>query len=242
MNYSYNYGFLREFMEANKLSKRDLLQALGTTDYVGLNKWLDGKLPIHVIAMLRLCNYYNIPLASFFYDEDGMPAKIEPLMPGADSQTRPTDDYQVRHGVGNGIMSAEVTDRAPRSKSQERIVAEGLERQAQQVKQRDEAVQAMRNGGADADSDGGTEVHEPREPYMAHVNLTEYKLRMELEHTQEIRALEKQHREREDRIRKECQTEFATREMRYLDIIEKANAGLNKRLAEAMGQKEEDGK
>lgn len=176
MNYSYNYGFLREFMEANKLSKRDLLQALGTTDYVGLNKWLDGKLPIHVIAMLRLCNYYNIPLSNFFYDQDGMPAKIEPLMPEADSQIRPTDDYQVKHGVGNGIVSAEVTDRAPRSKSQERMVAEGLERQAEQVKQRDEAIQALRNG-VDG-PDGGSEVHEPREPYMAHVNLTEYKLRM----------------------------------------------------------------
>lgn len=240
MNYSYNYGFLREFMEANKLSKRDLLQALGTTDYVGLNKWLDGKLPIHVIAMLRLCNYYNIPLSNFFYDQDGMPAKIEPLMPEADSQIRPTDDYQVKHGVGNGIVSAEVTDRAPRSKSQERMVAEGLERQAEQLKQRDEAIQAARN--AVDGPDGGSEVHEPREPYMAHVNLTEYKLRMELEHSREIRALEKQHREQEDRIRKECQTEFATREMRLLDIIEKANAGLNKRLAEAMGHKDTDGK
>lgn len=118
-------------------------------------------------------------------------------------------------------------------------MAEGLERQAEQVRQRDEAIQTLRNGGQDPD---GSEVHEPREPYMAHVNLTEYKLRMELEHSREIRALEKQHREQEDRIRKECQTEFATREMRLLDIIEKANAGLNKRLAEAMGHTADDGK
>ena len=63
MDYSYNYGYLQQFMDSHKLAKKDLLEALGCGDYVSLNKWLDGKVPGHVTAMLRFCNYYNIPLA-----------------------------------------------------------------------------------------------------------------------------------------------------------------------------------
>ena len=60
MDLSYNYGFLREFMEKRKLVKKDLLEALGCGDYVSLNKWLDGKVPVHVTAMLRMCNYWTV--------------------------------------------------------------------------------------------------------------------------------------------------------------------------------------
>ena len=77
MDYSYNYGYLQQFMDSHKLAKKDLLEALGCGDYVSLNKWLDGKVPVHVTAMLRFCNYYNIPLDGFFFDGDGMPDWFE---------------------------------------------------------------------------------------------------------------------------------------------------------------------
>ena len=51
MDYSYNYGYLQQFMDSHKLAKKDLLEALGCGDYVSLNKWLDGKVPVHVTSV-----------------------------------------------------------------------------------------------------------------------------------------------------------------------------------------------
>lgn len=81
MDYSYNYGFLRKFMEDHRLQKKDLLEALCSCDYVSLNKWLCGKVPIHITAMLRICNYYNISVANFFVDADGLPCDFAPTLP-----------------------------------------------------------------------------------------------------------------------------------------------------------------
>ena len=104
MDYSYNYGYLQQFMDSHKLAKKDLLEALGCGDYVSLNKWLDGKVPVHVTAMLRFCNYYNIPLDGFFFDGDGMPAEIRPTLPDSKSQTLPVDGYGIKEGRGRGIV------------------------------------------------------------------------------------------------------------------------------------------
>ena len=110
MDYSYNYRFLSEFREENKLSKRDLLEALGSSDYTGINRWLDGKTPIHLTAMLRLCNYYNIPMSRFFFDADGE-STLHILPPDADSQTTPTDDYGINNTAGKSIIETHITTR-----------------------------------------------------------------------------------------------------------------------------------
>ena len=125
MDYSYNYRFLSEFREENKLSKRDLLEALGSSDYTGINRWLDGKTPIHLTAMLRLCNYYNIPMSRFFFDADGE-STLHILPPDADSQTTPTDDYGINNTAGKSIIETHITTRLISSQSQERMVTKGL--------------------------------------------------------------------------------------------------------------------
>ena len=43
MNYNYDYRFLSRFMRENKLTKKDLLEALGVTDYVSRLVVLHGR-------------------------------------------------------------------------------------------------------------------------------------------------------------------------------------------------------
>ena len=136
MDYSFNYGFLREFKEANKLSKKDLLEALGSSDYTGINRWLDGKTPIHVTAMLRLCNYYNIPMSGFFFDGDGK-SVLTIEQPTEDSQTMPTDGYGIGNGAGKSIIETQVRERQVSSRAQAAAVTAGLERKEQLLKMRD---------------------------------------------------------------------------------------------------------
>ena len=143
MDYSYNYGYLQQFMDSHKLAKKDLLEALGCGDYVSLNKWLDGKVPVHVTAMLRFCNYYNIPLDGFFFDGDGMPAEIRPTLPDSNSQTLPVDGYGIKEGRGRGIVETRITERQISSQAQATVVAEGLARQSEQQHRRDEALMQL---------------------------------------------------------------------------------------------------
>jgi hypothetical protein len=49
-----------------------------------------------------------------------------------------------------------------------------------------------------------------------------------LEHTKEIIKLEREHHEREDHIRRDCQAGFDAERNRLMDIIERQNAELTK--------------
>ena len=96
MEYRYNYNFLLQWLEVNQKTKKDVLRALGTKDYGSVKKWMEGSLPMHVEAILRLCNTFSIPIGAFFYDEE----KIKE-MPNADiilSSLQPdkTGIYQVK--------------------------------------------------------------------------------------------------------------------------------------------------
>ena len=136
MNYNYDYRFLARFMMENDLSKKDLLEALGVKDYVSINRWLDGKTPIHTAAMLRLCNYYQIPLSSFFMDADSKIANndlangLHPVLPNPDAQPLPTADYGMSDHDGTikrgyGIVDPSITDRTMSSFAQRRAVEKG---------------------------------------------------------------------------------------------------------------------
>lgn len=226
MDYSYNYRYLREFMENHKLRKKDLLEALGCGDYVSLNKWLDGKVPVHVTAMLKFCNYYNIPLDGFFFDGDGIPVDIHPTYPNADSQTLPTDGYGIKVGRGRGIVETHIYERKIGSKAQAAAVREGLTRQTQQQEIREamsESAQLADTGTCLSNIANG-ERQENGHP----IELAESILRIKLEHEREMRRMEREYREREKGLQQECMAGFETERNRLLDIIEYQNHELSK--------------
>lgn len=230
MDYSYNYRFLSEFREENKLSKRDLLEALGSSDYTGINRWLDGKTPIHLTAMLRLCNYYNIPMSRFFFDADGE-STLHILPPEADSQTTPTDDYGINNTAGKSIIETHITTRLISSQSQERMVTKGLLEKDRYYVGGAAANHGDTMGTVPAvSSDSGLQRDCPHcvpgssEPMPE----SEAILRLKLEHANELRQLERDSHEREDRIRRDCQAQFDAERNRLMDIIERQNAELAK--------------
>ncbi len=244
MDYSYNYGFLREFKELNKLSKKDLLEALGSSDYTGINRWLDGKTPIHVNAMLRLCNYYNIPLDGFFFDGDGESTATF-ACPTAASQTSPTDGYGIGNGSGKSIVETHITQRQVSSQKQAKVVAEGLARRERLYAGKSDGKQAKeplphendrdeeyRDSGGVTDGNGVATAAMPE---------SEALLRLRLEHSKEIVKLERENHERENHIRRDCQAAFDAERNRLMDIIERQNAELSKIYARQQGRQERGG-
>ena len=244
MDLSYNYGYLREFMESRKLAKKDLLEALGCGDYVSLNKWLDGKVPVHITAMLRMCNYYNIPLDGFFYDGDGLPVEVRPPLPDRTSQTLPTDGYGMKEGRGRGIVETRIAERQVTSLHQAQVVEEGLKHQEEQRRLRDIALRELGSGDRydavnrtarnEEGGVGGEGLEPDGEPSgtVAVMPITEQILRLKLEHANEMRAVEREHHDREDRIRRDCQAGFDAERNRLMDIIERQNSELSKLYAQ----------
>ena len=224
MDYSFNYKFLSEFREKNHLSKRDLLEALGSSDYTGINRWLDGKTPIHVTAMLRLCNYYNIPMDGFFFDGDGESTLII-RKPDADSQTTPTDGYGINNVAGKSIIETHITERHITSQQQAAMVAEGLKRRetfyVQSVAVTQQPTEQPEAPEAEGDNSQLSTLN-------SQLPESEAILRIRLEHANELRSIERECHEREDRIRRDCQATFDAERNRLMDIIERQNAELAK--------------
>lgn len=92
MNLRYNYSFLPEFLRRNNIMKRDLLNAVGTNDYITLNRWLGMQTAVGTEMMLRLCNTFNIAPSCFFVDLDA-PHTMHIAMPTPDTQTEPDGGY-----------------------------------------------------------------------------------------------------------------------------------------------------
>ncbi len=196
MDYSYNYRYLQQYMEEHRLAKKDLLEALGCKDYVSLNKWLDGKIPVHITAMLRFCNYYNVPLVNFFTDNDGLPCDFAPRMPDKNAQLLPTDGYGMKEGIGRGIVKTHISDdeRIATSREQQTAVEEGLENRRKQLETRSAAI-------ASAYSDTYDNI-------PAHENGSTNNARTELEQLKEIHRLTLEHQKKEDDIRKRYDNEL----------------------------------
>lgn len=213
MDLSYNYGYLSHFMKVNSLKKREILKALGTDDYTSLNRWLEGLVPMHVTAMLRFCNYYQIPLDGFFFDGD-TPTHLELAAPTEDSQTSPTDGYGMENGKrkpGYGITDTNVGEAERSLAAKKRIVTDGI------------AAQVRNSGNA-----GGETKEETGNDTIATASMNEQMLRMELDHVNELRRIEREYHEREDRIRRECQSMFDAERNRLMDIIERQNIEISK--------------
>ena len=258
MNYNYDYRFLSRFMRENKLTKKVLLEALGVTDYVSLNRWLDGLTPIHLAAMLRMCNYYQIPVSSFFMDGDSgvrndeyneLP-QFHPTLPHPDAQPLPTDGYGMDPSTnkkrrGQGIVNPNITERKMSSFNQRRAVEQGL-LAAREYYNRTEGTAARKNNDAlddNQDSQAITDIPtntdipgNPSNPSsMASMSSLSpdnpaipMLLRMQLDHANELRRLEKSHRDREDSIRAEYQKKLDTEHNRLLTLIEKQQEELNR--------------
>jgi transcriptional regulator with XRE-family HTH domain len=258
MNYNYDYRFLSRFMRENNLTKKDLLEALGVTDYVSLNRWLDGLTPIHLAAMLRMCNYYQIPVSSFFMDGDSgvrndeyneLP-QFHPTMPHPDAQPLPTDGYGMDPSTnkkrrGQGIVNPNITERKMSSFNQRRAVEQGL-LAAREYYNRTEGTAAHKNNETLADNQDSQDITDiptntdipgnPSNPSsMASMSSLSpdnpaipMLLRMQLDHANELRRLEKSHRDREDVIRAEYQKKLDTEHNRLLNLIEKQQEELNR--------------
>ena len=254
MNYNYDYRFLSRFMRENNLTKKDLLEALGVTDYVSLNRWLDGLTPIHLAAMLRMCNYYQIPVSSFFMDGDSgvrndeyneLP-QFHPTLPHPDAQPLPTDGYGMDPSTnkkrrGQGIVNPNITERKMSSFNQRRAVEQGL-LAAREYYNRTEGTAANRNNDTLALADNQDSQDIPSNPDNPDIPdnpdcpsslspdnpAIPMLLRMQLDHANELRRLEKSHRDREDAIRAEYQKKLDTEHNRLLNLIEKQQEELNR--------------
>ncbi len=196
MQYSFNYGYLKKFKESNKLTKKDLLEALGTADGFTLGKWLDGKSPVHITALLRICNYYQICLSDFFIDEDGLAADFAPKAPLDETPTLPTDfgNEEVRK---KGIVETKITERKITSAAQLAAVERGLARREEQL---------VRNG----------KIHEAAT--LDSNNIDE--LRIKLEHSELLRKIEADYNKRIA----DLTDRFDDERKRLLAIIEKLQA------------------
>lgn len=169
-----------------------------------------------------------------------MPAEIRPTLPDSNSQTLPVDGYGIKEGRGRGIVETRITERQISSQAQATVVAEGLARQSEQQHRRDEALMQL---GQRTDAD--KLIPETEDPSgkaagttAEQQNLVETILRMQLEHANEMRATEREHHEREDRIRRDCQASFDAERNRLMDIIERQNAELSKFYQQGREQKE----
>ncbi len=213
MDYSYNYKYLYTFMTENRLSKRDLLEALGCQDYATLNKWLCGKVPIHVTALLRFCNFYNIELANFFFDGDGHPT-IEPKQPLADSQILPAgmDGSEGERSRGMRIIETRVQERTATSPEQKKAVEEGFKR-LRDKRQRD--INATGVPQSSANEEKMQDIRPAEAEERAGRDITLLKMRLKLEYSEALFKAEKEHSEQIERIR-ECNEK---REAQLLDII-----------------------
>lgn len=214
-HYSYNSGFLKEFMAKFHLIKRDILKALGTRDYISLNKWLNGDAPIHIKAMLRFCNYFNVPICSFFYEQGDIPCDFTPRRPGPDDQVTPAGECN----RDKGILEIHVSSRDPESPEMKAAVEYGLKVRDTQIKKRNEVLRIS----CKYDNDPAPEEKDNtvNEPFVMTVSAEDYDhgqtvLRMKLAFLEEKHALEQELRQKED----ELLARFEAERSRLLSIIE----------------------
>lgn len=238
MDYAYDYNALARFRKEHKLSKKDLLDAFGTNDYTGINRWLEGRTPVHVTALCRFCNFYSVPLSYFFRDADSQSNTIPIYIgkPDAGAQTSPTDMHGISDSAGKGVVGTHVTERTINTKAQKRAVEEGLTR----LKSHSSSIW-LNNEKSKEKRSGETDDKESNSPAPALSErgrgfLTDNPassdsesnaiLQLKVEHSQEIIKLEREHHQREDQIRRDCQASFDAERNRLMDIIERQNAEL----------------
>lgn len=209
MEYRYNYKFLLQWMEINQKTKKDVLRSLGTKDYGSVKKWMEGCLPMHVEAILRLCNTFSIPIGAFFYDEE----KIKE-MPNADyilSSLQPdktgVEKYKSKGNISSETIIEKRTSIIPPfidtvciNNTNENATNTEL------IKRNPEILESPRDNEKD---------HQAFQENESKIT------RIQLLYERQLKEIERKHKEEENRIRQECQTRFDAEKKRLMDIIER---------------------
>lgn len=224
MMYSYNYAALRNFIEDNKLQKKDVLKALGTNDYVTLNKWIEGEVPMHITAMMRFCNYYQWPLENFFLDDDQMLRFNIDNFSEQPKQPLPTGySPDGPRKAGSGIVETRIDldQRTPSTPEERRAIQEGNKRRMQYY------------NGSTSSLPAAPVTPEPAAPATAAPRPeSENVILIKLQHMTEVRQLEADYNrqiiellhekaEQGERIRRDCQATFDAERNRLMDIIDR---------------------
>lgn len=198
--YRYNYNFIQQWMRVNQITKKEVLDALGIKDYASLNRWINGEYPIHIDAMLRLCNTYNIPLACFFFDSDRLKKIVErnaeaKKIAATIEEIGGREQNEAKVGRGAGRISPEAIIRKQSTRLPDYI---------------------------DTLSNPIVEKTPIELPVTEDKDSLEI-LKVKLHYEREIMKIERTARERENEIRKECQSSFDAERTSLLDMIERLN-------------------
>ena len=209
MEYRYNYNFLLQWMEVNQKTKKDVLRALGTKDYGSVKKWMEGSLPMHVEAILRLCNTFSIPIGAFFYDEE----KIKE-MPNADiilSSLQPDktgiEKYKSKGNISSETIIEKRTSIIP--PFVDTVCINNTNENAtntELIKRNPEILESQRDNEKD---------HQASQENESKIT------RIQLLYERQLKEIERKHKEEENRIRQECQIRFDAEKKRLMDIIER---------------------
>ena len=211
MEYRYNYNFLLQWMEVNQKTKKDVLRALGTKDYGSVKKWMEGSIPMHVEAILRLCNTFSIPIGAFFYDEE----KIKE-MPNADlilSNLQPNKTgIEGEKYKSKGNISSETIIEKRKSKIPpfvDTVCINNTNENAtntELIKKNPEIIESQRDNEKD---------------HQASQECENKITKIQLLYERQLKENERKHKEEENRIRQECQIRFDAEKKRLMDIIER---------------------
>lgn len=209
MEYRYNYNFLLQWMEVNQKTKKDVLRALGTKDYGSVRKWMEGCIPMHVEAILRLCNTFSIPIGAFFYDEE----KIKE-MPNADiilSSLQPNktgaEVYKSKGNISSETIIEKRTSIIP--PFVDTVCINNTNENAtntELIKKNFEILEYQRDNEKD---------HQASQECESKIT------RIQLLYERQLKEIERKHKEEENRIRQECQIRFDAEKKRLMDIIER---------------------
>lgn len=209
MEYRYNYNFLLQWMEVNQKTKKDVLRALGTKDYGSVKKWMEGSIPMHVEAILRLCNTFSIPIGAFFYDEE----KIKE-MPNADiilSSLQPdktgAEKYKSKGNISSETIIEKRTSIIP--PFVDTVCINNTNENAtntELIRKNPEILESLRDNEKD---------HQASQESESKIT------RIQLLYERQIKEIERKHKDEENRIRQESQTRFDAEKKRLMDIIER---------------------
>jgi hypothetical protein len=196
-------------MEVNQKTKKDVLRALGTKDYGSVKKWMEGSIPMHVEAILRLCNTFSIPIGAFFYDEE----KIKE-MPNADiilSSLQPdktgAEKYKSKGNISSETIIEKRTSIIP--PFVDTVCINNTNENAtntELIRKNPEILESQRDNEKD---------HQASQESESKIT------RIQLLYERQIKEIERKHKDEENRIRQESQTRFDAEKKRLMDIIER---------------------